>query len=129
MNDINKLYSIWKEKAVKDKAVAEELKEMENNSDAISEAFYKDLEFGTAGLRGIIGAGTNRLNIYTIGKASQGLAPMLIPLRKTEKLQSPTTAELTRNYFQKQPPKFLRQTELRFIYTKNLCRLLCSLLP
>lgn len=71
---VNERYALWCEKAVADKDVADELKNMKNDSEAISEAFYKDLEFGTGGLRGIIGAGTNRMNIYTVGKASQGLA-------------------------------------------------------
>lgn len=71
---INEKYTLWCEKAVKDPDLVRELKEMENNAEAISDAFYKDLEFGTGGLRGVIGAGTNRMNIYTVGKASQGLA-------------------------------------------------------
>lgn len=71
---VNEKYALWCEKAVADKDVADELKNMKNDSEAISDAFYKDLEFGTAGLRGVIGAGTNRMNIYTVGKASQGLA-------------------------------------------------------
>lgn len=71
---VNEKYALWCEKAVADKDVAEELKNMKNDNEAISEAFYKDLEFGTGGLRGIIGAGTNRMNVYTVGKASQGLA-------------------------------------------------------
>ena len=71
---VDERYALWCEKAIADKDVAEELKNMKNDSEAISEAFYKDLEFGTGGLRGIIGAGTNRMNIYTVGKASQGLA-------------------------------------------------------
>ena len=71
---VDERYALWCEKAVADKDVAEELKNMKNDSEAISEAFYKDLEFGTGGLRGVIGAGTNRMNIYTVGKASQGLA-------------------------------------------------------
>ena len=71
---VNEKYALWCEKAIADKDVAEELKNMKNDSEAISEAFYKDLEFATGGLRGIIGAGTNRMNVYTVGKASQGLA-------------------------------------------------------
>lgn len=67
-------YKLWCEKAVKDSDLISELKAIENDSDAISDAFYKDLEFGTGGLRGVIGAGTNRMNVYTVGKASQGLA-------------------------------------------------------
>lgn len=71
---INEKYKLWCEKAVGDPDIVAELKSIEGNEEAISEAFYKDLEFGTGGLRGVIGAGTNRLNIYTVGKATQGLA-------------------------------------------------------
>ncbi len=67
-----KQYELWLKKATLDKDLTNELKSM-NDTD-ISDAFYKDLEFGTAGLRGVIGAGTNRMNIYTVGKATQGLA-------------------------------------------------------
>ena len=71
---IKEKYELWCKKAVGDPDLVAELKAMEGNEELISEAFYKDLEFGTAGLRGTIGAGTNRLNIYTVGKATQGLA-------------------------------------------------------
>jgi len=71
---IKEKYELWCKKAVGDPDLISELKAMEGNDELISEAFYKDLEFGTGGLRGIIGAGTNRLNIYTVGKATQGLA-------------------------------------------------------
>lgn len=71
---INEQYKLWCEKAVGDPDLVKELKEMEGRDELISDAFYKSLEFGTAGLRGVIGAGTNRMNIYTVGQASQGLA-------------------------------------------------------
>ena len=67
-------YSVWCKKAVLDPDLAAELKKMEGKDDLITDAFYRELEFGTAGLRGVIGAGTNRMNVYTVGKASQGLA-------------------------------------------------------
>ena len=67
-------YSVWCKKAVLDPDLAAELKKMEGKDELIEDAFYRDLEFGTAGLRGVIGAGTNRMNVYTVGKASQGLA-------------------------------------------------------
>ena len=67
-------YGRWLDRAVADPDVAAELKAMAGNEDEIKECFWQDLEFGTGGLRGVIGAGTNRLNIYTIGKATQGLA-------------------------------------------------------
>ena len=71
---VNEKYLLWCQKATKDPDLIKELKEIEGNEEIISDAFYKNLEFGTAGLRGIIGAGTNRMNIYTVGQASQGLA-------------------------------------------------------
>ncbi|MBR3144637.1 MAG: phospho-sugar mutase [Clostridia bacterium] len=71
---IREKYDLWVKRAVKDPDLIPELKKMEKDENEMSEAFYKDLEFGTAGLRGIIGAGTNRLNVYTVGKATQGLA-------------------------------------------------------
>lgn len=71
---IEKQYKLWCEKAILDKDLAEELQSIKGNDEAISDAFYKNLEFGTGGLRGVIGAGTNRMNVYTVGKATQGLA-------------------------------------------------------
>lgn len=71
---IKETYKLWCEKAIRDADLIKELKEIENNEELISDAFYKNLEFGTAGLRGVIGAGTNRMNVYTVGQASQGLA-------------------------------------------------------
>ena len=71
---IQEKYLLWCEKATKDPDLVKELKEMAGNNELISDAFYKNLEFGTAGLRGVIGAGTNRMNIYTVSQASQGLA-------------------------------------------------------
>ncbi len=78
MNDVNKLYSLWLEKAVGDLDLQSDLAALEGNAEEINERFYRDLEFGTAGLRGIIGAGTNRMNIYTVGRATQGLADYLL---------------------------------------------------
>ena len=71
---INEKYTLWCSKATADPDVAEELRRMKDDPDAVSDAFYKDLEFGTGGLRGVLGAGTNRMNVYMVGKASQGLA-------------------------------------------------------
>jgi len=65
-------YELWLEKATKDPELIPELKKM-SEEDKV-EAFYKELEFGTAGLRGVIGAGTNRMNIYVVNKAAQGIA-------------------------------------------------------
>ena len=75
MNDIQKEYKRWLLNATKDEDLTSELKEMSNMQK--EDAFYRNLSFGTGGLRGVIGAGTNRINIYTIAKASLGLANYL----------------------------------------------------
>lgn len=79
MNDaILNNYQRWTERAIADVDVINELKDIAENEGKIEDAFYKDLAFGTGGLRGGIGAGTNRLNVYTVAKASQGLADYVI---------------------------------------------------
>ena len=71
-------YEEWCNNKVFDEETRKELIALKGNDQEIKERFYKDLEFGTGGLRGIIGAGTNRMNIYTVGKATQGLANKII---------------------------------------------------
>ncbi|MGI6270534.1 MAG: phospho-sugar mutase [Candidatus Howiella sp.] len=73
-DQINRLYAEWCEKAVADPDLADELRAIEGQAEEISDRFYKALEFGTGGLRGVIGAGTNRMNIYTVAGATQGFA-------------------------------------------------------
>ena len=70
-------YNKWLSLDLIDEATKEELRSI-NDEKEIEDRFYKDLEFGTGGLRGVIGAGSNRLNIYTVGKATEGLAQYLI---------------------------------------------------
>ncbi len=71
---IKEKYKLWLEKAVNDPDIKAELISIADDEAAVSDRFYKDLEFGTGGLRGEIGAGTNRMNVYTVGKATQGLS-------------------------------------------------------
>ena len=75
--DINSVYEMWKTSANEDKDLTEELERIKENEKDIYERFYTELKFGTAGLRGVIGAGTNRMNIYTVRRATQGLANFL----------------------------------------------------
>ena len=75
--DINALYNEWLQKATGDADLIAELEAIKGNDEEILDRFYRSLEFGTAGLRGVIGAGTNRMNIYTVGRATQGLADFL----------------------------------------------------
>ena len=76
--DYKEMYQSWLDNPYFDEATKEELKKIADNDDEIKDRFYADLEFGTAGLRGVIGAGTNRMNVYTVRKATQGLANYII---------------------------------------------------
>lgn len=78
-------YEGWLNDPYFDEATKEELRSIAEDDNEIKERFYKDLEFGTAGLRGIIGAGTNRMNIYTVRKATQGLANYIISKDRQKK--------------------------------------------
>ena len=77
-NKIKEQYQIWVENALADNDVVNELNAIANDEAKIEDAFYRDLAFGTGGLRGVIGAGTNRMNVHTVAKASQGLANYVI---------------------------------------------------
>ena len=77
MNNTNDLYNRWLAQPDLDDAVKAELVSIAGDSDAVTDRFYRDLEFGTGGLRGVIGAGSNRMNVYTVARASQGLADYL----------------------------------------------------
>ncbi len=77
MTDYNSLYELWLKNAVNDPDLTAELESIKGNDAEILDRFYKSLEFGTGGLRGVIGAGTNRMNVYTVAQATQGLADYL----------------------------------------------------
>ncbi|MFZ5989743.1 MAG: phospho-sugar mutase [Bacillota bacterium] len=81
----NAIFKSWLENEYFDKETRDELNKIKDDPKEIEERFYKDLEFGTGGLRGIIGAGTNRMNIYTVRKASQGLADYINSLGAADK--------------------------------------------
>ncbi len=78
MKDYKKIYEEWLANPYFDEATKEELRAIADDENEIKERFYMDLEFGTAGLRGIIGAGINRMNIYVVRRATQGLANYII---------------------------------------------------
>ena len=78
-------YEFWRSDKYFDKEIREELESIRHNEAEIEDRFYKDLEFGTGGLRGVIGAGTNRMNLYTVRKATQGLANYIIKQGTAEK--------------------------------------------
>lgn len=87
MNELTKkTYETWKSAKLKDENLIAELAAIENDEDAINDRFYKELAFGTGGLRGVLGVGSNRMNIYTVGKASRGLANYINSISKTPKI-------------------------------------------
>lgn len=79
------IYQSWLENPYFDKETKQELNDIAENEKEIEDRFYKELEFGTGGLRGVIGAGTNRMNIYTVRKATQGLANYIIACKGQKK--------------------------------------------
>ena len=83
--DYKKLYQEWLEKPCFDEETKKELRSIADDENEIKERFYTELEFGTAGLRGVIGAGLNRMNIYTVRKATQGLANYILKVGGKEK--------------------------------------------
>ena len=83
--DAREIYEFWLTDSYFDEKTKEELRGIAEDEKEIEERFYKELEFGTGGLRGIIGAGTNRMNIYTVRKATQGLANFIIREQAQEK--------------------------------------------
>ena len=87
MNDVKKLYELWLENTKDNEEIHSELLSIKNNDEEILDRFYRNLEFGTAGLRGVLGAGTNRMNTYTVCQATQGLADYL-----NSKYDSPSVA-------------------------------------
>ena len=111
-------YAIWQENATGDIDLVKELHSMEE--EAILDAFYKDLEFGTAGLRGVIGAGTNRMNIYTVGKASQGLAAYVNSISKNGKVAIAYDSRIKSDTFAKHTASILAANGIKVYIYKEL---------
>lgn len=115
--NINSLYSEWLEKAVADPDLNAELESIKGNDDEILDRFYKSLEFGTAGLRGVIGAGTNRMNVYTVGRATQGLADYLNANFENPSIAIGYDSRIKSEYFSKEAAKVLAANGVKvYIY-------------
>ena len=78
MMNVNEKYSLWLDMIPEQNPLHRELEEIQGDTAGITDRFYRDIEFGTAGLRGICGAGTNRMNSYTVGRATQGIAAYIL---------------------------------------------------
>ena len=122
MNELTKkAYETWKNAELSDEALRKELASIANDEEAINDRFYKELAFGTGGLRGVLGVGSNRMNIYTVGKASRGLANYIIPYQRLLSLPYHMTAETIQMYLQKERQVYLQERESRYISGKSLC--------
>ena len=104
--NVQETYRLWLEDPYFDEDTKEELRKIAGNEKEIEERFYRNLEFGTGGLRGIIGAGTNRMNIYTVRKATQGLANFI--LREGKEKRGAAIAYDSRN----RSPEFAQEAAL-----------------
>ncbi len=105
--DKNEKYLLWRSQAISDADLVDELNSIYENENEITERFYKDLSFGTGGLRGIVGAGSNRINVYTIGKTTQGLANFLNKNYKTPKVAIAYDSRIKSDVFSKEAARIL----------------------
>ena len=117
---INEQYNLWCKRATLDPDLTEELKNMSGNEDAINDAFYKDLEFGTGGLRGVIGAGTNRMNVYTVGKATQGLAAYVNSVTENGKVAIAYDSRIKSDVFARDAAAILAANGIKVYIYKEL---------
>ncbi len=120
MNDVNKLYELWLEGTKDNAEIHDELLAIKDNDEEILDRFYRNLEFGTAGLRGVLGAGTNRMNTYTVCQATQGLADYL-----NSKYEKPSVAvgydsRINSDVFSKQCAEVLAANGIKVYIYPNL---------
>lgn len=119
MNE-NEKYILWKSQILSDGDLTDELNEIYGNSEEIADRFYKDLTFGTGGLRGIIGAGTNRINVYTIAKATQGLANYLNKNFSKPKVAIAYDSRIKSDLFAKEAARVLAASNIKVFIYKEL---------
>ena len=120
MADIQKVYELWLEKATEDADLKTELVGIEGKTDEINDRFYRELEFGTAGLRGVIGAGTNRMNVYTVKKATQGLAEYIIEGGLTKSVAIAYDSRIKSTYFAQSAAEVLAANGIKVHIYKEL---------
>lgn len=113
MEKINVLFERWCENATADSDLIFELEEIKSNNDKINDAFFKEMEFGTGGLRGKIGAGTNRMNVYTVARATLGLANFILKQNSVEK-------KVAIGYDTRIKSKLFAETAAKVLSSKNI---------
>ena len=119
MDEIEK-YTLWKNQSLSDNDLTDELNSICKNLEEIKDRFYKDLTFGTGGLRGIIGAGTNRINVYTIAKATQGLANYLKKNFSKTKVAIAYDSRIKSDLFAKEAARVLAANKIKVFIYKEL---------
>lgn len=120
MADIEKMYDLWVEKAAADPDLKAELQSVANDEDGKFDRFYRDLEFGTAGLRGVIGAGTNRMNVYTVKKATQGLAEYILENGVDKSVAIAYDSRIKSTYFAESAAEVLAANGIKVYIYKEL---------
>jgi len=127
------LYQSWRKNAIDDPDLQSELSAIENDAEAIQDRFYRDLAFGTGGLRGVIGAGTNRMNIYTVRKATQGLAnyvkeafsePSVAISYDSETAKAPVVLAKGEDYLAMKIREIAKENQIEIVENKPLARTL-----
>lgn len=118
--DIHTLYNEWLEKAVADPDLKTELESIKGKDEEILDRFYRCLEFGTAGLRGVIGAGTNRMNYYTVCQATQGLADFLNKHFENPSIAIGYDSRIKSDYFSIEAAKVLAANGVKVYLYKEL---------
>ena len=116
---VEKKYELWIQN-VKNTELKNELLEIQKNESEKYERFYKNLEFGTAGMRGIMGAGSNRMNIYTVRKAAQGLANYLLKFSKKPSVVISFDSRNNSKTFAKDAARVLAANGIKVYITKSL---------
>jgi len=120
MNDVNKLYELWLENTADNPEIYEELLAVKGNDEEILDRFYRNLEFGTAGLRGVLGAGTNRMNTYTVCQATQGLADYLNSKYEAASVAIGYDSRINSDVFSKQCAEVLAANGIKTYIFKTL---------
>lgn len=118
-NELEK-YQSWLSFNLEDADLMAELEQIKNDNDAIFDRFYTDLSFGTAGLRGIIGAGTNRMNIYTVRRATQGMADMLNTKKSGAAVAISYDSRIKSELFAREAAKVLASNGIKVYITNRL---------
>ncbi len=114
------VFKKWLNNATKDQDLINELKSVEGNSEEISDRFYTELPFGTAGLRGVIGAGTNRMNVYTVGRASKAMADYVNSVADNGKVAIAYDSRIKSELFAKTAAEIIANNGIKVYLYKEL---------